>query len=270
MKDIPDRFKLQFFIFIALLALLLFFLLLRMGDERSQQAEESYKKGETSTTISARKTYFNQALSLFLQLDAEYQPNLGSGKLSYNIGNTYFQLGEYPLSILYYKRAEKLMPRSDIVERNLLQAYSKINIKPIKKNNIFGLLLLEPILSLPERIQIFFTLALVTLIFISWWLWTGKPWISKTAVILLSLSLFFLLNLGVTHYFASIDAVLIHAAELRRDAGNEFAKVGDLPIPGGTTVEVLGSAPNGKWLKVVTSDGEFGFVPNDALRVISK
>lgn len=270
MTAIPQWFKVQFFVFIGIVALVLSVLIFRTGDlHTAQQAEEYYRQGETAQTIFARKQAFNKALDLFLKLDADYHPHFGTGRLQYNIANTYFQLGEYPLSILYYKRAENLMPRLQPVKRNLSQAYTKVGSKMVEKHQgLFDLFLMKPFLSLPERIQIFFALASVTLGLISAWLWTRKSWLSKTATTFLALTLILFLNLGISYYFSPVEAVLVHAAELRRDAGMEFAQVGDTPVLGGTIVEVVGTSPNGKWLKVIVPGGDFGFMPSDAVKLI--
>lgn len=268
MNNIPNRFAVQLFIFLALALFILATVLFRTGDSRTQLAEESYRQGESSTVIADRKEAFNKALDLFLKLDGDYHPHFGNGKLSYDIGNTYFQLGEYPLAILYYKRAENLMPRSELIKRNLNLANEKLGLKPQENKGLFDFLLLKPFLSLPERLQIFFVLAVFTLILTSAWLWTKKQWLSNVGVIFLLLLTAAMFNLGLTYYFSPIEGVLINSAELRRDAGKEFAKVKDEPISGGTTVEVTATSPNGKWLKVIIPGGEFGFVPVESVRLV--
>lgn len=272
MKDIPNWFKIQFFVFIGLLVLILAMFVFRTGDMRAvQQAEEYYRKGEMATTIYSRKEAFNHALEILLKLDNTYHPNFGTGRLQYNIGNTYFQLNEYPFSILYYERAKALMPRSPMIKRNLAQTQSRAGLKitegPV---GLLDLFLLKPYLSLPERLQLFAALAALTLVFASAWLWTRKPWLSKIAGAFLVLALVLLVNLGVTHYFSPVEAVLVQAAELRRDAGMEFAQVGNAPFLGGTIVEVVGTSPNGRWLKVAVPGGDFGFMPSEAVKLIDE
>lgn len=270
MKSIPLWFKIQFFVFISLLVLILGILAFRTGDMHAvNQAEDYYRKGEIAATIYARKEAFNHALEIFLTLDSKYHPDFGTGRLQFNIANTYFQLSEYPFSILYYKRAENLMPRSPLVKRNLSQARAKAGLKISENlNHLMDLFLLKPFLSLPERIQVFTALSILTLIFASAWLWTKKPWISKAAIVFLIPAFVFLLNLAVSHYFSSIEAVLVKTAELRRDAGMEFAPVGEGTVLGGTIVEVVGTSPNGKWLKVIIPGGDFGFMPSEAVKIV--
>jgi hypothetical protein len=268
MNRIPDIFKIQLVIFLGLIALVMAMWALRSGDGRILKGEESYRKGESATTISERKTAFNEALDNFLKLEADYNPRFGTGKLDFNIANTYFQLGEYPLSILHYKRAEQLMPRSEVVKRNLVQAEKKGGVNAEENRRMLDVLLGKTFLSLPERIELFFVLAVLTLAFVSGWLWTKNSGLYKGAIFFLIPATVVLLNLIATHYFSPVDAVLMHAVELRRDAGNEFAKIGDAPIPGGTTLEVIGTTPNRRWLKVVAPGGDLGYVPSEAVKLV--
>lgn len=70
-------------------------------------ADSSYIEGEKATTLAKRQEKFNQALSLYMNLEEEYAPTHGDGKLYYNIGNTYFQLQEYPRALLYHPETKK-------------------------------------------------------------------------------------------------------------------------------------------------------------------
>lgn len=246
-----------------------FILTFRTGDLRLLKAEESYRRGEISSTIAERADLFNSALALFLELNEEYHPVFGSGKLAYNIGNTYFQLGEYPLSILYYVRAERLMPRSKSVQNNLELVRDKLGLKEQENRSLFDFILLEPFLSFPERLQLFFVLAFVSLLTASAWLWEKKQWVGRIAILCLSLTVLMLINLGVSYYFSPLEAILVHAVEPRREAGMEYTKVGDRPISGGTILEVVGASNDGKWLKVAVIDDEFGYIPGNALKLIS-
>jgi tetratricopeptide (TPR) repeat protein len=269
MKIIPSRFSIPFLIFLLLGFLIVIPWMFQRGDSRVQQAEESYRNGESATTIFARKEAFNSALTLFLQLENEYKPDFGNGKLSFNTGNTYFQLGEYPLALLYYKRAQQLMPRSDLVKRNLLQTYQKLNLPPQNRSGLLHTLSLAPWISLPERLQLFFIAALLTLFSACMWLWTKKKWLANISIITLFLSVPLLLNLVLTYYLSPIEAILIQSTDLHRDAGKEYAKVSEQPLPPGSTLEVVGTSPNGKWVKVFLPNKEFGYVPSDTIRLIN-
>lgn len=268
MNAFSDWLKIQFFIVLTLILVVLAVWLPQTGDVRLQQAEEHYRNGEAATTIAARKEGFNSALNLFLKLEEEHQPLFGTGRLSFNIGNAYYQLGEYPLAIAYYRRAESLMPRSLPVKQNLAQVREKAGVSEISDNNLFDALLFKSFISLPEKLQLFFGLSMLSFLFISAWLWMKKRWLGKLAAAFLILTAAVLTNVALSYYFSPIEAILVHAVELRRDAGMEFAKVGDGPIRGGTAVEVVGYASNGKWFEVVAPNNDFGYVPSTSLKLI--
>lgn len=69
------------------------------------KANEHYQRGE-----------FEQALSLY---DSIYQQGWESAALHYNLGNTYFKLGELGSSILHYEKGLKLNPGEEEIEHNL-------------------------------------------------------------------------------------------------------------------------------------------------------
>ena len=75
----------------------------------AEKGKAYYSQGVSAATVAGQSAAFNAALDEFLGLEAAGNPVFGSGKLYYNIGNTYFQLEEYPRAILYYARAERLM-----------------------------------------------------------------------------------------------------------------------------------------------------------------
>lgn len=244
---------------------------IRTGSEIIDSSLKIYREAESSPIIFGRQEGFNKALDLFLKLEEEYQPNYGTGKLSYNIGNTYFELEEYALAILYYKRAESLMPRSVEIRKNLQSAQQKLGLKGgDDPYSLFDRLLEKPYLSLPERLQIFFISAVLTLFFSSLILWKKRWGCACLAWIFFSLSLLILSNLILSFYFSPIEAVLTHSVQLRRDIGFQFAKVKEEPLQKGIIVEVLKSSPDGQWVKIQTPDGEFGYIPSQSLQLIEK
>ena len=59
---------------------------------------------------------FEGALASYLRL---VEAGFESGEVYYNIGNTYFKLGDVARSILYYERARRLLPGDEDVRANL-------------------------------------------------------------------------------------------------------------------------------------------------------
>jgi len=251
------------------MAILVYAWTMRGTETGIQQAEEKYTAGEKAASIAERAQDFNEALKIYLTLEESYHPTFGNGRLYYDIGNTYFQLGEYPLAILYYNRAKELMLRDERVIHNLQAASNKLALpKQLASNPFASVFFFHTYLSLPERLQLFFGLALTALIFASLYIWVHSKWLRNIAIFAVSLAGVMLLSVGFTHYFSPVEAVMIKSANMRRDAGNQYAKVSDQPIPAGTKVEVLGSTSDGLWYKVSTSNKDFGYVPQETIRLI--
>ncbi|MFQ5729799.1 MAG: hypothetical protein ACE5GN_05520 [Waddliaceae bacterium] len=234
-----------------------------------QQAQTEYVKGETAATLGERQDSFNRALAFYTDFESKYQPAFGNGKLYYNIANSYFQVGEYPWAILYYYRAHALMPRSKKVTDNLKVALTKLGIAAEEETSVFHkFFFFHQYLSLPERLQTFFVLALLGILSGSFYLWKRQPWLKNSVILTAILSGVVLCSLGYSHYIASTEGIIVRSTALYRDAGLQYAKVIEKPILSGIKVEILDTAGNGKWLKIFTPEGNLGYVPCESLRII--
>lgn len=243
--------------------------LARNDDPRLADADYNYRRGEAAKTIADRKQAFNASLQLYQSLEREYHPRFGSGRLYYNIGNAYFQLEEYPWAILNYLRAQALMPRNEKVLSNLALAQEKLTIDKDGPTYPFSkLFFFHNYLSLPERLQVFFLLSIATFGLMSAVIWYPNPWIKRVMWFCAILAGIFLLSLIYTQYFSPVRAVLVQSSDLYRDAGMQYAKVGEVPLSAGTQVEVIDTAQNGKWLKIITPKNDPGFVPQEAIRIL--
>ena len=80
---------------------------------------------------------FEGALASYLRL---VEAGFESGEVYYNIGNTYFKLGDVARSILYYERARRLLPGDEDVQANLDLARSLTvdEIEPLPRFWLFS------------------------------------------------------------------------------------------------------------------------------------
>ncbi len=80
---------------------------------------------------------FEGALASYLRL---MEAGFESGEVYYNIGNTYFKLGDVAHSILYYERARRLLPGDEDVQANLDLARSLTvdEIEPLPRFWLFS------------------------------------------------------------------------------------------------------------------------------------
>lgn len=268
-RKLPPYIKIPGFIFFAIAALSFYFLLNRPGSSSLREAEEHYAAGEKAETIAARQEQFNLALSLYKDLENAYHPEFGSGKLYFNIANTYFQLGQYPQAILYYYKAYALMPREPKIGRNLQVAQSKLNLAdPVRPNIYNQLFFFQYEFSLPERLQVFFFLAALAFALLSFLLWKPHVWTRWAFYTAAALAALVLFSAAYTRYFSPLEGIIVSSTELYRDAGINYAKVIPKPIPSGSKVEVLNITPNGKWIKIITPEGQFGYIPQTSISLI--
>lgn len=241
----------------------------REAKAQLKEAYAHYVKGEKATTIGERRDAFNQALSLYTDLETKCDTKFGTGKLYYNIANSYFQLGEYSWATLYYYRAIGLRPRNEKIEQNLDVTLNKLGVVKKKDVSVFKkIFFFHHYLSPPERLQLFFVFAIVGVLSSSFYIWIGQGWQKRVGVVATILSLAILLSLGYSHYLTPIEGVIVRSTALYRDAGEHYAKVIEEPVLSGNKVEVLDVLQGGRWLKVMTPEGNLGYIPQEAIRVI--
>ncbi len=233
------------------------------------EANAAYKAGETAHTLIERQEAFNHALNLFTDFEHLYNPQYGTGVLYYDIANTYYQLEEYPFAVLYYYKALQLMPRSYRVHNNLAITLDKLVIPMNKPASVFNdIFFVHTRFSFPERMQLFFALAMILIVLGSVYVWKPIRIIRASITVVSLCCALMLFSLLYSRYFEPIEGVIVHSSLLYRDAGLQYASVSDQPVLSGNKVKVVDVQHNGQWLKVVTTAGDIGYVPLTAIRVI--
>lgn len=263
-------------VFIVLLVCLLvasvaFYLVSPSGESEKalSEAYQAYRHGEEANTVNERTEFFNKALSLYTDLEKRFHPKYGNGKLYYNIANSYFQLGQYPMAVLYYYRTLDLMPKNERAQRNLQIALSKLKISDKPKDTTFKkIFFFHYGFSLSERFRIFFVFAVLGTLLGSLYIWLKLSWLKKCAILFALTAGVFLGSIAYSNYFIPVEGVIIKSTSLYRDAGQQYAKVLKEPILSGTKVEVLDILHEGHWLKIITPDGALGYIPQNSIKII--
>jgi len=237
--------------------------------EELKRAEESYSFGEQAQTIADRKEGFNQALAIYLELNKRFDPTYGNGKLYFNIANTYFQLEEFPLAIYYYTKAKNLRPRDENVKRNLELALKKAGLEYKEKTSLLrDVILLQSFLSLPYRLCVLFSLTIVLFILCSARLWVSSKYLNASISLFGLSSVLLLASIFDSLFIQPNQAIITKPVQLSRDAGEQYAKVTDQPVPAGSLVEIVDVVVRGQWLKITTEDGTFGFIPYSSAKLL--
>ncbi len=109
---------------ILTLSIALAYLSARADSPLIQQADSAYTSDDFAT-----------AASLYLKAIDEEGP---SAKLYYNLGNSYYRMGESGNAILSYERALRLDPTDEDVRNNLEFVNSRITDKPGERGTFLG------------------------------------------------------------------------------------------------------------------------------------
>ena len=93
----------------------------------AQLPADSFEAGNTAYN----EGNYEQALTLY---NSVVEGGMESASLYYNMGNTYYKMKDYPMSILYFEKALKLDPSNEDIRTNLeianMAIVDKINAVP--------------------------------------------------------------------------------------------------------------------------------------------
>lgn len=192
--------------------------------------------------------------------------------LEYNLGNTYFRLGELGRAVLHYRRAARLDPHDPRLTANLRYARDRVEprITPSGEQRLSRQLLFWHYqTSLRQR-----TWLLVSLSVIGWalafvWLWWPRRPLLITGLVIAALglaaggSILWQLRAEATHPPA---VVVDHVVPLRlgRDENADLA----LRQPLGPGVELVILDRRGDWLEVRLPNAQTGWLPANAIEEV--
>lgn len=247
--------------FRALLLLLLTFI--SCLDATLEEANNLLQKGEKSTSYEERKDNLNQALFLYLKFSKEEE----NAALNRTIADIYFQLDEYPWSILYYEKALKIDPLNALALDHLKMANQKLGLsspqdqrKPPFYLNFLGWAASSISLLLSAHLLAFAALSLT--------IWIPSKFSRKWAASL-TFCLFLLLANGAFFYYTTpVKGVLVLSTGFYTTPAKRDLQPNNPLIFAGTKVTILQMTANGEWLKVKNGAGSIGFIPADHLRII--
>ncbi len=247
---------------LQLLGLLCLYSQLLLADDT---ALKKYQEAETTNSSELRKRAFNEALTLYLRKEPEHP----SEKLSFNIANTYFQLGEYGYAILYYYKALKEAPRDQQVLNNLEVALQKAGDLPKPSSFLQDYLLFFHFkLSHNEKEIVLLVLLFLAFILFSVHIWLPQELLKKLGIDILMVCIIHYISMIWAEYFSTPEAVIVRSSVLRVDAGEQYAPVLGKPSVSGTKVQVLSVEQQGEWIKVRLPSGETGYIAKEYVRLI--
>lgn len=217
---------------------------------------------------------FERALESYLRI---LDHGTESGALYYNIGNTYFKLGQIGQAILYYERARRSMPGDDDVLANLelVRSQTTDQITPLPR---FWLLRVVDawVALLPRTALIWLvatayvsTMTVVALMILR--LRSSQAaavWGRRVATAGAALTIVFGVNLGVRELGVGHagDAVILAAEVTVQSAPSDDGSLQIFVVHEGTTVRV--ERRSEAWVEIVLEDGKVGWIRSDQLAFI--
>ena len=167
---------------------------------------------------------FEQAVSLYEQL---IESGFINGQIYYNLGNACYRLGTPGKAIMYYRRAEELLPRDADIKANInllkrdFVDRETVGQKPeILKVACFWYFYLN--LSEITAITIYIYLALIASILSI--IFLRQQWIRKIIIIFASCFLVLVISLGLKAYNQSVEmgVVVANESNIRYGPGEEY------------------------------------------------
>jgi tetratricopeptide (TPR) repeat protein len=247
--------------------LIVAFILLPLGlhaaeghyDDLFEKANEAYKEGA-----------YDSAKSLYAEIA---QNGMVSVALYYNLGNSYYKLGNHPAAILYYERALKLDPTDEDVQYNLEVANALITdqIEPLEEMFITswwnGLIrLFSPSgWGAAFLMLLCLGLALLTLFF------TARSKRIKQLGLLGGLSLLGLSTVSLAlaqsaHVQLAKQEAIVFQASVRVKSEPSSQGSDQFVIHQGLKIEIV--EKDGDWLRIRLSDGNSGWLPSQSIERI--
>lgn len=195
-----------------------------------------------------------------------------SAGLEYNLGNTYFRLGDLGRAIVHFRRAAVLAPRDGRIAANLAYARERVTPKPATSGEqrllqrlAFWRVLLSPMGQFIGALT--FSVAgwglLIT------WLWKRRQVIATLGIVAaISGALFSAALLWDLRESAELPAGVIVGGEQTLQLGRGEGTGPALDRPLGPGVELRIITERAGWCEVRLSDGHGGWLPASAVERI--
>lgn len=231
-----------------------------------EQANVLYKQGMEPSSLVDRQAAFNQALIIYLNEEKQH-PDIQNGNLYKAIGNTFFQLKQYPEAILYYYRALRLHPRDEWVKSQLQLAQIQLDLPSSSEDSLLKKILsFNDFLPLPYRFEAFLWITFLTFFLFSLWLWSSYSMLKTVFYGFLFLTLLMLTNLALSYYFIPLEGILMSSTGLYREPDFHQSQVQSTPLRKGEKVTILSLKKD--WLKIQYQDKLIGYIPLQTARMI--
>lgn len=225
-----------------------------------------HQAGEAGDPDTGRRLY-EKALLRYEKL----AHTITNGKLYYNIGNTYFMLNDIGRAVINYRRAERLIPGDENLEKNLAYVLEKRqDIIPVRQEDK----LLQTLFFWHYDLSTRTKAILFSVTYGLFWLAAGLMFLSRLAVPRwLTGSLFGLVLVLTTSLLTDrfdnrekTGAIVAPEVIARQGDGRNYQPSFTAPLHAGTEFTLI--ARRADWLQVELDDGRRCWLPEQSCELV--
>ena len=223
-------------------------------DKANEEFKIASEAGDNQPEVA--KAAYLRAADLFTQV---IRSGVKNGDIYYNLGNCYYQAGDFPMAILQYRRALLYAPEEEKIHANLASAERMLDSTD-PKDNVSGLM--ETIASYNAKIPLLIKEYFNKISYVLFWggligfLALRKKVARKKFIIIAIVWWLSLASVSLVSYLATGNAdgvVLSSEVVARKGDGEHYAEAFLKPLSAGTEFTVLET--RGDWLKVELTTG---------------
>ncbi|MBR3871213.1 MAG: tetratricopeptide repeat protein [Paludibacteraceae bacterium] len=233
------------------------------------QANENFELIKAEEAYAASD--YDKALEIYKSvLDKGYE----SADLYYNVANCFYRKGELAPSILNYERALRIDPSHEDAKHNLSLAESKTVDNIDTLGRVFLLDWWNSFSNLTSADSwafISIVLFIITLVSLSVYIFVRKIWVRKLGFSVAVIALFF----TIISFCSAYTRYNVETSKNQAIVFSQTVTIKSSPDNSGNNLFILheGTKVNiksrlGEWVEIITSDGNSGWLPANAIEVI--
>lgn len=226
------------------------------------EANQRFRRANELADSDSRQAYdLYQAAALRYRrlVDEEGRTN---GKLLYNLGNAYFQMGDLGRAILAYRRALEYAPGDANLVQNLAYARSRRldRFEETTESAVLETLLFWHYdFSLGARLGALAVFAAVFWGLLALRLFRPVPWVAPAILAIVSLALFGSVAVSAAGSPDAFGVVVAPETTARRGDGESYEPAFESPLHAGAEFTLVEERPG--WLHVELPDGRRAWIP---------
>ncbi len=187
-----------------------------------------------------------------------------TGRLAYNIGNTYYQLGNKAMALVFYKRAAKDIPGDENLLHNMQLVREELHLDNSADQPT------HPWLPAFVHLKIWHVLSLYTLFWLTATIrYTKKsfmPFAAPATILFICLATSTILGMEILPKKTPEGVITAPDTIARQGNGRSFEPSFKDPLPLGLEFKI--HEKRGYWLRIQTNNGEECWVPTRSCEII--